>query len=216
MSFFPPRLGYIFSQFLQSILGAFLFLFPSESTIMWTAHWMLSQQSHNVSFLFKVPFFILLLCLGEFHCFASAPRFTLLPHLFCCWALLMYFLVQLLLLFASFFVLYVEVCAMSIHFSPKLNTYVYIIIFNSSGRLLISVSMSSFSGVLPCSFDWNIFLCLLILHNSVCLHLCVWQISSIFQICFMACHGLFLQLRLYLHFKILYISVAEYNILWFN
>ena len=34
-----------------------------------------------------------------------------------------------------------------------------------SSRLLLSISFSSFSEVLSCSFDWNIFLCLLVLTN---------------------------------------------------
>ena len=40
-------------------------------------------------------------------------------------------------------------------------------------RLLIYTSFSSLSEVLPCSFIWNIFLCLLILPDSLCLFLCI-------------------------------------------
>ena len=43
-----------------------------------------------------------------------------------------------------------------------------VISFNSLlGRLLISTLLSSSSGVLSCSFVWNIFLCHLILPNSL-------------------------------------------------
>nr|KAF6413533.1 hypothetical protein HJG59_009738 [Molossus molossus] len=47
-------------------------------------------------------------------------------------------------------------------------------ILNSvSVRLLISLSLSSFIGVLFCSFIWDLFLCLLILAASLCLFLCI-------------------------------------------
>ena len=50
-----------------------------------------------------------------------------------------------------------------------------------SDRLLISVLFSSFPEVLSCSFDWNIFFCLLILPNSLCLFLCIRCISYLSQ-----------------------------------
>lgn len=46
-----------------------------------------------------------------------------------------------------------------------------------SGQLLISILFSSFSNVFSYSFVWNIFLCLLILTNSLCLFLC--QVSCL-------------------------------------
>ena len=46
----------------------------------------------------------------------------------------------------------------------SVNHYFYDIALNPlSSRLLLSISFSSFSEVLSCSFDWNIFLCLLVL-----------------------------------------------------
>lgn len=45
------------------------------------------------------------------------------------------------------------------------------------GRLLISLLFSSFSEVLSCSFDWTMFLCILILPSSLYLFLCVRYIS---------------------------------------
>ncbi|XP_070355916.1 sodium-dependent phosphate transporter 2 isoform X3 [Equus asinus] len=42
-----------------------------------------------------------------------------------------------------------------------------------SGRSLISVSFSLFSGALSCSLAWNVFLCLLIMPLFLCLHLCI-------------------------------------------
>lgn len=58
MSLSFPRQGHFQPLFLQLIWGTFFsFSFPSESTKMWMLlHLMLSQQSHNVSFLFKVLF----------------------------------------------------------------------------------------------------------------------------------------------------------------
>ena len=44
---------------------------------------------------------------------------------------------------------------------------------SASDRLVISISFSSFSGVLFCFFIWAIFLCLLYLAASLCLFLCI-------------------------------------------
>ena len=46
---------------------------------------------------------------------------------------------------------------------------------SASDRLVISISFSSFSGVLFYSFIWTIFLCLLNLAASLCLFLCIRQ-----------------------------------------
>ena len=43
----------------------------------------------------------------------------------------------------------------------------------ASDRLLISISFSSFSGVLFCPFIWDISLCLFNLAASLCLFLCI-------------------------------------------
>lgn len=48
-----------------------------------------------------------------------------------------------------------------------------------SGRLLISILVSSFSEVLSCSSNWNVFPCLFILHNALCLFLCVRYINHL-------------------------------------
>ena len=50
----------------------------------------------------------------------------------------------------------------------SLVSIVLTITFNSlSGRLLISILFSSFSEVLSCSFNWNIFFVFLVLPNSL-------------------------------------------------
>ena len=141
-----------------------------------------------------------------------AHWFVLLPHLFCCWALLMYFLVQLLLLFGIFlyFMLKFALCP-SIFLQSSISICLWPLFLTLSGRLLISVSFSYFSGVLSCSFVWNIFLCLILI-NSVCLHLCVGQISSIFQICFMACHMVYFATTPFTFQNIVHSAVVEYNI----
>ena len=48
------------------------------------------------------------------------------------------------------------------------------------GRLLISISFSSFSGILSYSFVWNISLCILNLPNFPCLFLCTGQVHYVF------------------------------------
>ena len=44
---------------------------------------------------------------------------------------------------------------------------------SASDRLLISILLSSFFGVLICYFIWTMFLCLLVLVASLCLFLCI-------------------------------------------
>ena len=44
-----------------------------------------------------------------------------------------------------------------------------------SGRLLIFISLMSFAGDLSCSLVWNVFLCLLILSDYLCLCICIRQ-----------------------------------------
>ena len=44
-----------------------------------------------------------------------------------------------------------------------------------SGRLLIFISLMSFAGDLSCSLVWNVFLCLLILSDYLCLSTCIRQ-----------------------------------------
>ena len=64
------------------------------------------------------------------------------------------------------------VLTMFVHSSPKFyEHHLTIILSFLSGRLIISVLFSSFSVVLSCSFDRNIFLCFLILPNFLCLFL---------------------------------------------
>ena len=71
------------------------------------------------------------------------------------------------------FQLFVEVLTEFIHSSPNISEHPYAVCVNSlSGRLFISVSFSSFSEHLSCSFTWNIFLCLLILPFSVLMSMC--------------------------------------------
>nr|KAF6416284.1 hypothetical protein HJG59_009535 [Molossus molossus] len=62
----------------------------------------------------------------------------------------------------------------SLRFSPSSLSILISSIWNSASvRLLISISLSSFLGVLFCSFIWDLFLCLLILAASLCLFLCI-------------------------------------------
>ena len=41
---------------------------------------------------------------------------------------------------------------------------------SASSRVLVSISFSSFSAILSCSFIWDMFLCLLILADFLCFH----------------------------------------------
>ena len=103
-----------------------------------------------------------------------AHLFVLLPHLFCSWFPLRisYYIVLSLFfkpsgsLLNTSYIFYV--CA-SIFF-PRSWIIIAIITLNSfSGNLPIFTSLSCSSGILSCSFFWNIFLCHLILSNFLCL-----------------------------------------------
>nr|KAF6437950.1 hypothetical protein HJG59_008669 [Molossus molossus] len=62
----------------------------------------------------------------------------------------------------------------SLRFSlSSLSILISSVLNSASVRLLISISLSSFIGVLFCSFIWDLFLCLLILAASLCLFLCI-------------------------------------------
>nr|KAF6450522.1 hypothetical protein HJG59_008394 [Molossus molossus] len=62
----------------------------------------------------------------------------------------------------------------SLRFSlSSLSILISSILNSASVRLLISISLSSFLGVLFCSYIWDLFLCLLILAASLCLFLCI-------------------------------------------
>ena len=63
-------------------------------------------------------------------------------------------------------------------------------LFSNLVSISMTITLNSLSGVLPafhlalvlilyCSFIWDIFLYLLILSNSLCLILCVWNVSYI-------------------------------------
>ena len=69
------------------------------------------------------------------------------------WVLCMFFFISLCIAFTSSFILQTySIISLSILITIALNT--------ASDRLAISLSLSSFSGVLICSFTWAIFLCL--------------------------------------------------------
>ena len=131
---------------------------------------MLSQRSFEISSLFQNSFFICfsvwwisLLCLP--FCY-----FFLLPHPICYWNPLVYFSLQLQLLFGIFNFLYnfVAVLTVLIRSSSQFGEHLYYHQASLTGRLLISILFSSISKVLAC-FGWNIlspyfayFLCLLL------------------------------------------------------
>nr|KAF6413633.1 hypothetical protein HJG59_009807 [Molossus molossus] len=67
----------------------------------------------------------------------------------------------------------------SLRFSlSSLSILISSILNSASVRLLTSISLSSFLGVLFCSFIWDLFLCLLILAASLCLFLCYYLTSG--------------------------------------
>ena len=55
----------------------------------------------------------------------------------------------------------------------SLSILITSVLNSASDRLLISISLTSFSGVLICSFIWAMFLCLLVLVASLCVFLCI-------------------------------------------
>ena len=115
--------------------------------------------------------FISLRCLGEFHCFVFQliDSFLCLSQSaaepLCCIFQLNY---NFCLAFACIFCLSVEVLTVLVHSFPEFNGYLYDLTVNIiPGRLCVSGFVSSFSEVLSCSFDGDLFLCLLVLSNSL-------------------------------------------------
>ena len=66
---------------------------------------------------------------------------------------------------SSLLKLLVLYCSVPPFFSPEFLDHLY---YHSLGRLPISTSLSCSSGVLSCSFVWNIFLCQIITSFCVC------------------------------------------------
>ena len=70
--------------------------------------------------------------------------------------------------FACIFCLSVEVLTVFVHSFPEFNGHLYDLTFNIiPGRLCVSGFVTSFSEVLSCSFDGDLFLCLIVLPNSL-------------------------------------------------
>ena len=120
------------------------------------------------SFLFSLGDWKTLLCLSVHW---SVPLY----HLICCWFLLVYFFLLVIVSFALFgsplyFLTLLEASTFSLSLSSfcpsSLRTFVIIALDSLLGRSLISTLLSSF-GVLSYSFIWNIFLCHFILPDSV-------------------------------------------------
>ena len=116
------------------------------------------QRSLKRSLLFKIIFFFLRFCLGEFHSFVC----QLTDRFFC----FIHFAVEPHQCTVQFSYFILEVCnfkflqnSVSISITMTLNSL--------SGRLLTSVSLRSFSEILSYYFIWNILLCLLIFPDSV-------------------------------------------------
>ena len=137
-------------------------------------HWSICLFLCHI-FIFKF-FFLFPLQLGcsQFSSLSDLWSVLLYP-LICFLFPLVYFSFQLLYasaLIGSFFLYFlflIEVLTEFIHFSHSVvNIFMTITLnFLISDRLLISIWFSSFSGVLFCSFVWNIFLCHLILSYSL-------------------------------------------------
>ena len=150
---------------------------------------MLSQRSLKWSSFFKIIFFFFLFCFSDFH--YSVFQFDdLFLHIILV-KLLMYFLFQycihqlfLVLLFSNSLLSF----SLFIHFSPKFAEHLYdhyVELF--MGRFLIFTSLSSSSEVLSCSFLWDIFLCSLILPNSLGLLLYSRWVGYVFWSCLDLC-----------------------------
>ena len=129
--------------------------------------------------------FFLLLCLGDFYYLSlrsliySSTSYSLLFNPV---SVFFFFFSSAITFFrsvtsVSYFLIFLSLSYSSHCVHPSSLVFVSIfmtITLNSlSGRLLISISLGSFSKVLACFFIWNIFLCLPILLNALCLFLCL-------------------------------------------
>lgn len=122
--------------------------------------------------------FISLLCLDEFHCFV----FRLIDSFLCliqsaaeplwCIFQLDY---NFCLAFAYIFCLSVEILTVFVHSFPEFSGHLYDLTSNIvPGRLCVSCLFILFCQVLSCSFDGDLFLCLLVLPDSLFSVLASW------------------------------------------
>nr|KAF6452913.1 hypothetical protein HJG59_008216 [Molossus molossus] len=136
----------------------------------------LSQRLLTLSSFFWIPFSF---CCSDWAFFASLYSISMI-----CFLDLHTLLLNLCkLFFISVKASFVSNCASIISdrsffmlLRPSLSSLSILIssILNSASvRLLIIILLSSFLGVLFCSFIWDLFLCLLILAASPCLFLCI-------------------------------------------
>lgn len=135
---------------------------------------MLSQRFLNLSLLFKIFFFIFLSCLSS-SLSLPAHLFILLSYPVWCSTPLVYFSVHynFCLIFLDIFCLFFKFSlCLSIHLPSSMYMFRKINLNSLLSRLLVPVSLGSFSEVSFCSFNWNIFLHPLIFPNSPCLFLC--------------------------------------------
>ena len=140
-------------------------------------HLMLSQRPLKLFTFCEILF--PLLCL-QWMILLSLPDhwFDLPYHLIYCWLPLVYFSFQLLYSsaltgsFLYFLTMLKFLLCLSIFIPSLMSIYMNITLIPLSGRLLISVSLSSFPEVVSCSIIWNIFLCLSFLSKSLCFLLC--------------------------------------------
>ena len=65
------------------------------------------------------------------------------------------------------------------HSFLKCSAYLYCHYFKFAIRHIISILLRSLPAILSCFFLWHIFLCLLVLSNSLCLFFCVRKVSYI-------------------------------------
>lgn len=143
--------------------------------------------SLKLSSFFKIIFFFLLLCFGEFHCCLPDHWFFLLVHLGCCWFPLVSFSLQFVYSSALYFplgtflcFLSVEVFTIFIHSSPEWWASLWLLLWTLFQVNCLSLLVKVFSGFLSCSLVWNIFLCLVLL-DSLCLFLFIRWNSYISQ-----------------------------------
>lgn len=135
----------------------FLFSLPPGTSVIWMLfHLMLSQSYLNVYSLCKIIFSLCCFFSGLFLLlFLQAHWFILLLHPICCWTPWLYFSVVLKQLFVRFlyflFLLRISLCSF-IAFLNLVYTCMAIILNSWPGRLLISVSLKSFSGHLSYFF----------------------------------------------------------------
>ena len=132
---------------------------------------MFSQRSFKLSsflfFLFSFAVQLQWFLLLSLPAYCSSP----LHHLVCCWFLLMYFFISVILLFISvlcslyfLFVKNLQLLALYVHFSCNFSVIFTVITLNLlSGRFPVSTSFSSSSEILSYSLIWNMFLCCLVL-----------------------------------------------------